>query len=143
MKRPPPEALDLSTWPGVDPSALDTEARKRYQRRATAIAGIGQLVEPGGVEMQQFPINSARVVCGSGAVRLVGAIVHSLAVMEQGEAFDDVRTRAILQGYAQSVEAHPRPMRSAMYPAPVESEFPSLARRALRWLIEVFSNVNF
>ena len=37
MRRPPPEALDLSTWPGIDPSALDAKARKRYQRRATAI----------------------------------------------------------------------------------------------------------
>jgi putative transposase len=37
VKRPPPEALDLSTWPGVDTSALDAEARKRYQRRASAI----------------------------------------------------------------------------------------------------------
>ena len=37
MRRPPPEALDLSTWPGVDTSALDAEARRRYQHRAAAI----------------------------------------------------------------------------------------------------------
>jgi hypothetical protein len=29
--------LDLSTWPSVDTSALDAEARKRYQRRAASI----------------------------------------------------------------------------------------------------------
>ena len=38
MRRPPPEAFDLSTWPGVDTSALDAEARRRYQHRAAAIA---------------------------------------------------------------------------------------------------------
>jgi putative transposase len=37
VKRPPREVLDLSTWPIVDTSALDAEARKRYQQRAAVI----------------------------------------------------------------------------------------------------------
>jgi putative transposase len=37
VRRPPPEVLDLSTWPGVDTSALDVEARQRYKQRAAAI----------------------------------------------------------------------------------------------------------
>ncbi len=37
MKRPSPEALDLATWPGIDVTALKTEARQRYRQRATAI----------------------------------------------------------------------------------------------------------
>jgi hypothetical protein len=37
MRRPSVEALDLATWPGVDMTALKTEARQRYRQRATAI----------------------------------------------------------------------------------------------------------
>jgi putative transposase len=37
MRRPSPEALDLATWPGIDVTALKTEARQRYRQRATAI----------------------------------------------------------------------------------------------------------
>lgn len=37
MRRPSPEALDLSTWPGVDVTALKTDARRRYRQRAAAI----------------------------------------------------------------------------------------------------------
>ncbi len=37
MRRPPPEELDLATWPGIDTSALDAKARQRYKQRAAAI----------------------------------------------------------------------------------------------------------
>jgi hypothetical protein len=37
MRRPLPEALDLATWPGIDVTALDTEARQRYRQRANAV----------------------------------------------------------------------------------------------------------
>jgi putative transposase len=37
MRRPPPEALDLVTWSGIDVTALKPEARERYRRRAAAI----------------------------------------------------------------------------------------------------------
>ncbi len=37
MRRPPPEALDLATWPGVDVTALKAEVRQRYRQRAAAI----------------------------------------------------------------------------------------------------------
>jgi putative transposase len=37
VRRPPPEALNLSTWPGVDTSALDAQVRQRYKQRAAAI----------------------------------------------------------------------------------------------------------
>lgn len=37
MRRPLPEALDLATWPGIDVTALDTEARQRYRQRAIAV----------------------------------------------------------------------------------------------------------
>jgi putative transposase len=37
VRRPPPEALDLAIWPGVDTSALDAKARQSYQRRVAAI----------------------------------------------------------------------------------------------------------
>jgi putative transposase len=37
VKRPPPQALELATWPGIDTSALDAKARQRYRQRAAAI----------------------------------------------------------------------------------------------------------
>ena len=37
MRRPSSEALDLATWPGIDVTALEAEARERYRRRAAAI----------------------------------------------------------------------------------------------------------
>ncbi len=70
-------------------------------------------------------IDSASVVSGTGSVRFIGAIVDSLAVVQEGEAFDDVEPCAVVSGHPQSVEAHPRPVRRAVYAAPVESKLMS------------------
>ncbi len=70
-------------------------------------------------------IDSASVVGGSSAVRFIGAIVNSLAVVQESEALDDVESCTVVFGHPQSVEAHPRPVGRAVYAAPVESKLMS------------------
>jgi putative transposase len=50
VRRPPPEALNLGTWPGVDPKVLEPGARVRYQQRTAAIEGYCRGVSVGALE---------------------------------------------------------------------------------------------